>query len=209
MEAPVQSPIETATRARAAREGGAKLTAIRLLNYLTNHVVGRVPIYRLRHAWYRGVLGMELGEGSGIHLGCYIWFFGPGRLRRDRSLRIGRHTRINRQCLLDARGPLRIGDNVSVSAEVAILTTQHRPDDPHFAVESRQVVIEDHVWIGMRAMIMPGVTVGRGAVVAAGAVVTRDVAPSTVVGGVPARQIGERGLENPSYVLSDPFPMFE
>lgn len=205
----MQSPIGRATLTHGAREGGARLTAIRLLNYLTNHVVSHVPVYSVRHAWYRAVLGMQLGDGSGIHLGCYIWFFGPGRLRRERSLRIGCHTRINRRCLLDARGPLRIGDNVSVSAEVAILTTQHRPEDPDFAVESRPVVIEDHVWIGLRAMIMPGVTVGRGAVVAAGAVVTRDVAPLTVVGGVPARQIGDRGLENPSYVLSDPFPMFE
>jgi maltose O-acetyltransferase len=183
--------------------------AIRFLSYANNHVVSHVPSYRLRHAWYRRVLGVRLGENAGVHLDCYIWFFGPNRLRKDGFLSIGAHSRINRGCLLDARGRLRIGDNVSVSAEVAILTTQHRPEDPNFAVESRPVVIEDHVWIGMRAIIMPGVTVGRGAVVAAGAVVTNDVPPLAVVGGVPARQIGTRGLDNPAYVLADPFPMFE
>jgi acetyltransferase-like isoleucine patch superfamily enzyme len=209
MDAPVPQPVEARIRAARVGEGGAKLAAIRLLNYATNHVVCHLPSYGLRHAWYRRVLGVRLGHNSGIHLNCYIWFFGPSRLRKDHYLTIGDHTRINRSCLLDARGPLSIGDNVSVSAEVAIVTTQHRPEDPNFGVESRAVVIEDHVWIGMRAMIMPGVTVGRGAVVAAGAVVTKDVPPLAVVGGVPAKLIGTRGLDNPSYVLADPFPMFE
>lgn len=206
MDAPVSRPAPSAA---PAREGGLKLVAVRLLNWLTNEVVCHVPFYGLRHGWYRRILGVRLGPGSGIHLGCYIWFFGPSRLRRDRYLTIGEHTRINRRCLLDARGPLRIGDNVSVSAEVAILTTQHRPEDPDFRVESRPVVIEDHVWIGMRAMVMPGVTVGRGAVIAAGAVVTRDVPPLAVVGGVPAKVIGRRGLDDPAYILDDPFPLFE
>jgi acetyltransferase-like isoleucine patch superfamily enzyme len=209
MDLPVRRPADRPTATARVREGGAKLIAIRLLNYLTNHLIPHMPLYSVRHAWYRRVLGVRLGRSSGIHLGCYLWCFGPSRLRRDGYLTIGEHTRINRRCLLDARGPVRIGDNVSVSPEVAIITTQHRMDDPAFAVESRPVVIEDHAWIGMRAVIMPGVTVGRGAVVATGAVVTRDVPPLAVVGGVPARQIGTRGLQHPSYVLAEPFPMFE
>jgi len=195
--------------AACARERGLKLTAIRLINYLTNHVVNHIPSFSIRHLWYRRLLGVRMGRGSGIHLNCYLWFFAPGRLRRDHHLIIGEHTRINRGCLLDARGPLRIGSNVSISPEVAIVTTQHRSADPDFAVQSLPVVIEDHVWIGIRAVILPGVTVGRGAVVAAGAVVTRDVPPLAVVGGVPARPIGSRGLSDPSYVLDDPFPRFE
>ena len=194
---------------RPAREAGFKVFAIRLLGYLTNHLISHVPFYSLRHWWYRHILGVRLGRHSGIHLDCYIWFFGPSRLGMDGYLTIGDYSRINRSCLLDARGPLRIGNNVSVSGEVAIITTQHRPEDPDFRVESRPVVIEDHAWIGMRAMIMPGVTVGRGAVVAAGSVVTKDVPPLTVVGGVPAKPIGDRGLADPGYVLDDPFPMFE
>jgi acetyltransferase-like isoleucine patch superfamily enzyme len=190
-------------------ERGLKLTAVRLAGYLTNEVIAHVPSYRVRHAWYRRVLGVELGRGAGIHLGCYVWFFGPGAVRRERRVVIGEHSRINRRCVLDARGTLRIGANVSVSPEVVILTAQHHPDSPDFALDVRPVTIEDHAWIGMRAMIMPGVTVGRGAVVAAGAVVTRDVAPMAVVGGVPARRIGERRLREPSYVLSTPFPRFE
>jgi maltose O-acetyltransferase len=181
---------------------------VRVVNYLTNHVVSRVPSYRVRHAWYRRVLGLSIGPGSGVHLGCYLWFYGPGQLRRS-GVRIGANTRINRDCCLDARGPLHIGDNVSVSPEVAILTTQHGLDAPGFPLESRPVVIEDHVWIGMRAMILPGTTIGRGAVVAAGAVAKGTIPPMAVVAGIPARPIGARSPEALDYQLDTPFPLFE
>jgi Acetyltransferase (isoleucine patch superfamily) len=62
-------------------------------------------------------------------------------------------------------------------------------------------LIEDYVFIGPRAIILPGVKIGKGAVVAAGAVVTKDVAPFSVVGGVPAKIIGERKIKNLSYKL--------
>ncbi len=188
--------------------GGLKLFLIRALNYLTNHGVNRIPSFRFRHLWYRAVLGVHLGPASGIHLGCYIWFNGPGQLRREGLLTIGHHTRINRNCCLDARGGLSIGSNVSVSPDVTILTMQHGGDDPEFRAVVQPVTIGDHVWIGMRAMILPGVRVGRGAVVAAGAVVTRDVAAGDVVGGVPARPIGRRGID-PAYLLEEAFPLFE
>ncbi len=194
--------------AAARSEGSPTSFGVRILNYLTNHVVSRVPSYRIRHAWYRRTLGLSLGEHSGIHLGCYIWFFGPGQIRRT-GCHIGSNSRINRDCCLDARGPLRIGDNVSVSPEVAILTTQHALGRSGFPLESHGVVIEDHVWIGMRAMILPGTTIGRGAVVAAGAVVKGTVAPMTIVAGVPARPIGTRPAPGIDYELDAPFPLFE
>ena len=188
--------------------GGIRLFVIRVLNYLTNYVVNRIPSYALRRAWYRHVLGAQLGPHVGIQLGCYIWFYGPSQIRRD-GLTIGAYSRINRNCCLDARGSLRIGENVSVSPEVMILTALHRIDDPEFPVETRPVVVEDHVWIGARATILSGVTLGRGCVVAAGAVVTRDVEPLAIVAGVPAREIGVRPSEAAEYVLDGPFPLFE
>jgi maltose O-acetyltransferase len=151
---------------------------------------------------------LTLGPGAAIYLGCYVWFYGPGQLRRE-GLRIGAHSRINRDCCLDARGSLQIGDNVSVSPEVMILTAYHRHDDDNFPVETRAVTIEDHVWIGTRAMIMPGVTLGRGCVVAAGAVVTRDVPPLTIVAGIPARPVGSRPDRAARYVLDGSPPLFE
>jgi maltose O-acetyltransferase len=188
--------------------GAVKTFVIRLVNYVTNYVVSHVPSFALRRAWYRRVLGVEMGKKAGVHLGCYIWFYGPGQIRRD-GFTIGAYSRINRNCCLDARGPLRIGDNVSISPEVTILTAYHRMDDPKFRVESRPVVIEDHVWVGTRATILSGVKLGRGSVVAAGAVVTRDVEPLQIVGGVPARPIGTRPAEAIEYVLEGPFPLFE
>ena len=183
------------------------LAAIRVINYLTNHLVNHIPSYRLRHACYRG-LGLSIGPGAGVHLGCYVWFFGPSQVRRT-GARIGANTRVNRSCCLDVRGPLFIGDNVSISPEVAIVTTQHDLTASDFRLQSRPVVIEDHVWIGMRATILPGSTIGKGAVVAAGAVVSGTVPPLSVVGGIPARPIGSRPASVLGYSLDLPLPALE
>jgi len=184
-----------------------RLVGVRILAYVTNHLVNHVPNFAARRAWYRW-LGLRIGPGSGIHQGCYIWLYGPGHLRRSET-RIGANTRINRDCTLDVRGPLVIGDNVSISPEVAVLTTQHDWRAPGFVLESRPVVIEDHAWIGSRATLLPGTVIGRGAVVAAGAVASGSVPPLTVVAGVPARVIARRPEESLDYVLDQPFPWYE
>src|SRR5581483_11235254 len=97
-----EATLEPATAARAHR-----VFLVRLVNFLTNYVVGNLPIFALRHAWYRRVLGLQLGSHTGIHLGCYVWFYSPRQVRRD-GTRIGANSRINRDCCLDVRGPLRI-----------------------------------------------------------------------------------------------------
>lgn len=168
----------------------ASLT-LALVRYLTNRVVARVPVYAVRHAWYRRVLGMRIGEGSALLMDLYLYIRGRARPGRP-AITIGRRTVVNQQCCLDGRGGLTIGDYVSISAGVWILTDSHDMGDPLFREVLAPVTIEDHAWIGSRALILPGVTVGEGAVVAAGAVVTGNVAPYAVVAGVPARQIGTR-----------------
>jgi maltose O-acetyltransferase len=188
--------------------GPAKILAIRVLAYVTNHLVAHLPSYRLRHAWYRRVLGLSLARSGGVHMGCFVWFNSPGQIRRDGTC-IGARSRINRDCTLDMRGPLLIGHDVSVSPEVMILTGQHRHDRPGFAFEVHPVLIEDHVWIGSRAVILPGTSLGRGAVVAAGAVVSGRVEPMTVVAGVPARPVRMRTEQALDYVLDYPLPLFE
>lgn len=187
--------------------GGARLWLVRVLAYLTNHVVSHVPSHALRRAWYRR-LGLKIGQGSGIHLGCFLWFYGPGQITAAGSA-IGRNTRVNRNCCLDVRGSLTIGNYVSISPEVAIITTQHDWRHPGFELESRPVIIEDHVWIGIRAIILPGTRVGRGAVVAAGAVVSGDIPPLAVVAGVPGQVIATRPEEALDYDLAAPFPLYE
>jgi maltose O-acetyltransferase len=185
-----------------------RLFCIRVLNYVTNHVVAHVPSFTLRRLWYRRALGIDIGPGASVFLGAHVWFLGPREIRR-RGVAIGRNSVINRDCTLDIRCGLTVGENVSVSPEVMILGLSHDYNDPYFSdVDAGPVTLEDHVWIGTRAMILPGVTVGRGAVVAAGSVVTKDVAPMTVVAGVPAKPVGVRDSGATAYTLGPP-PLFE
>jgi maltose O-acetyltransferase len=137
-----------------------------------------------------------------------VWFYTPRQVRRD-GFRVGDYSRVNRDCCLDVRGGLDVGDNVSISPEVTILTASHQVNDPRFRVGLSPVVIDDHVWIGTRAMILPGVVLGRGCVVAAGAVVTRDVPQLTIVAGAPAKPVGVRDEAAAHYLLDTPFPLFE
>ena len=109
-----------------------------------------------------------------------------------RNLSIGKSSVINQRCRIDTRGSVTIGSNVSISQEVIILTGDHCSESPDFPFRSRAVVIEDYVWIGTTVMILPGVTIGEGAVVAAGATVHKTVPPYTIVGGVPAKFIKKR-----------------
>ena len=196
----------------ASRPGQAsrrhKVFVIRLISFLTNYFVANIPSWKFRHFWYRRMLGIELGPRAGVHLGCYWWFYGPGQIRRT-GVSIGANSRINRDCMIDVRGGMTIGDNVSISPQVAISTAAHSAVDPAFRVEIRPVTIEDNVWIGMRATILGGVTLGRGSVVAAGAVVTKDVPPLTIVAGVPARPVGMRPEEASHYVIEEELRLFE
>ena len=157
-----------------------------LVRYLTNQVIAWVPSYTLRHAWYRRVLGMAIGEGAAVQMGQFVHIRGRTRAG-ERGIAIGRRTVINRGCCLDGRGWLRIGDDVNISAGSWLLTDSHDHEDPHFREVLAPVTIEDHAWIGSRALVLPGVTIGEGAVVGAKSVVAEDVPPFTVVGGNPAR----------------------
>jgi acetyltransferase-like isoleucine patch superfamily enzyme len=193
----------------AARgRGRGRLLLIRILNYLTNYVVAGIPSFALRRWWLEHVVGIDWGAGGALHLHCFIWMYTPPRVKQN-HVRFGKNVYINRGCTLDIRGTLTIGDNVSISPDVTILTATHGLNDPAFGVEHYPVTIEDHVWIGTRALILPGVTLGQGSVVAAGAVVTRDVAPLEVVAGVPARRIADRDASATEYLLDGPPPQFE
>ena len=132
----------------------------------------------------------EISKGSHIFMGA--WFY------CRKKFKVGVNSVINEKCRLDNRGGLTIGDNVSISAEVCIITADHDLQSPDFEGRLRQVVIEDYVFIGTRAMILPGVTLGKGCAVAAGAIVTKNVSPFTIVAGVPAKPIGHR-IENLEY----------
>lgn len=167
------------SRALALRTG--------ILFYVMNHLVPKVPSYLVRHWAYRRLWGMKIGSGTSVHMGVFV---------TGSEISIGDDTAIGRRTYLDGRGGLWIGNCVSVSPDVQLITAEHDIDDPDFANVLGAIHVEDYAWLGTRAMVMPGVRIGEGAVVAAGAVVTYDVPPYAVVGGVPARPI--RGPRNPN-----------
>jgi acetyltransferase-like isoleucine patch superfamily enzyme len=110
---------------------------------------------------------------------------------------IGDGTWIGQQCFFHSAGGLTIGKNVGIGPGVRIVTSAHRLDETdrpilHSTIEFAPVVIEDDADIGVGAIILPGVRIGRGVQVGAGAVVTRDVADFAIVAGVPARPTGSR-----------------
>lgn len=154
--------------------------------------VGHFPSHHLRRFFYR-FQGMKIGKGTSIHMGAV--FYNAGKIQ------IGEDTIIGENAVLDGRDDLYIGSHVDIASEVMVYNGQHDINDEKFKPVFEPVVIEDYVFIGPRAIILPGVTIKKGAVVGAGAVVTKDVEEFTIVGGVPAKPIGERTLKNPSYRL--------
>lgn len=147
------------------------------------YIVGAVPLHSVRLFFYR-LSGVSIGKGSRIHM--FARFYNPA------NVRIGDGTLIGDQVVMDGRSPLKIGNHVDIASKVMIFNSEHDIHGETFAAREEKVEIGDYVFIGPNAIILPGVTIGKGAVVGAGAVVTKDVAPMTIVGGVPAKEIGQR-----------------
>lgn len=155
--------------------------------YFYNNFLTHLPSYKVRTAYLRHVLNIEIGKDTSIHMGCFF---------TGNHIKIGANTVIARNCYFDGRaGLIQIKNNVSIAPEAYIITMSHLVDSPDFDVIIKPVVIEDYVWIGARVMILPGVIAGKGAVLAAAAVVTKSVEPYTVVAGSPAKKIGERNSD--------------
>lgn len=185
---------------------GKKLTKkeilVKIINRIKNiwlefivfklHLVGYIPFHGFRRWVYR-LAGIKIGKGSTIHTRAK--FYDP------RNIEIGEDTIIGEGVVLDGRAKLIIGNHVDIASEVMIYNSQHDIEDENFTAKDEEVVIEDYVFIGPRAIILPGVKIGKGAVVAAGAVVTKEVPPYAIVGGVPAKIIGERKNKNLHYKL--------
>lgn len=106
---------------------------------------------------------------------------------------MGEDTVINFGCYLDNRRGITIGNNVGIAHNTKIYTLGHDLNDSQFKTKGAPVSIEDNVFIFSNSLIMPGITIGEGAIVLAGSVVTKDVEPWTIVGGNPARKIRDRG----------------
>jgi acetyltransferase-like isoleucine patch superfamily enzyme len=152
-----------------------------------NGFVGNIPSRTLRNGWLRIYLA-DFGSGTSVQSGC--------KFLNGRKIHLGKRNVINFGCLFDGRKfHIKTGDDVSIGPEAAILTLGHDPQSPDFSDRGGDVIIGNRVWIAFRAVVLPGISIGDGAVVGAGAVVTKNVEPYAIVAGNPARKIGERSRD--------------
>ncbi|MDP3888737.1 MAG: acyltransferase [bacterium] len=154
--------------------------------------VGFVPCHFTRKFFYN-LAGIKIGKGSTIHMGCN--FFEPS------GISIGEGTIVGNGAFLDGRAPLVIGNHVDIASEVMIYNSEHDVHSEDWRAVELPVMIDDYAFVGPRAIILPGVKIGKGGVVAAGAVVTHDVEPGKIVAGIPAKEIGERKIKDYHYRL--------
>ena len=153
---------------------------------------GCVPSHSWRKFVYK-LAGIKIGQGSTFHM--WANFFQP------KNIQIGEDTVIGDHCFLDGRARLKIGSHTDIASQVLIYNSEHDVNDPDFKAQEQPVEIGDYVFIGPRAIILPGVKIGKGAIIGAGAVVTKNVLPGKIVGGVPAQEIGSRNLKDFHYRL--------
>lgn len=147
--------------------------------------------YFIRDLWYRAVL-KKLGKNGFIDYGVYI--------RYPFKVSIGDNVWINRNCSLYPSAQIKeaeivIGNNVAIGPETSLFSAGHDHRQINLPDIARTIRIGDHVWIGGKSIILPGVEIGEGAVVGAGSVVTKNVAPYTIVAGNPARMIKNRDIQ--------------
>ena len=135
---------------------------------------------------------------AGFRIGSGTMIWSPpiltGGKYYNRKLTFGTNCLVSLNSFFDLAAPVTIGNYVGFSPEVMVLTGTHQigvSGNRVGQLKPRPVIIEDGVWLGARSILLPGVTVGRGSVVGAGAVVTKDVPANVIVAGVPAKVIRE------------------
>jgi maltose O-acetyltransferase len=139
--------------------------------------------YPLRNIYLR-LFGIKIPLSSSIHRNVKLFHIG--------NIECGKNTVINFGCYLDNRRKIIIGNNVGIAHDTKIYTLGHDLNDPEFKTKGKSVIIKDNVFIFSNTLIMPGVTIGEGAIILAGSVVSHDVEPYTIVAGNPAKKIKKR-----------------
>tara|TARA_X000000950_G_C13874360_1_gene644205 strand:+ start:51 stop:593 length:543 start_codon:yes stop_codon:yes gene_type:complete len=169
-------------------------TYIRGFLALQLKLLSHFPSHHFRNFILRFFFNLKLDKGAVLYSGFV--------LRKPRKINIGRGTVIGYNCELDGRMGLSIGKNVNISSDVKFYTLQHDYNSSDFSGTGASINVEDYAWVSARSTVLPGVNIGKGAVIAAGSIVTKNVDPYTIVAGVPAKKIGERN-KNLDYSPAD------
>ncbi|MRI02109.1 acyltransferase [Kriegella sp. EG-1] len=158
------------------------LSELRL--YICNNLVCKIPSHTIRLWFYKNIMKFKIGTNSYVYLNC--------KFDSTLGLTMKNNVVINPRCRLDTRGTITIGEHVGIAEDVIILTSDHNVHSKKFEGRNLAVRIDDYAWVGTRAMILAGVTLNKGCVVAAGSVVTKSIPPYEIWAGVPAKKIGVR-----------------
>lgn len=145
----------------------------------------------LTHAVVRNGKGVEMADGSSVSSYCNIFPREPGY---DGRFILGRGSNIGDNTIIDTSDDVIIGEEVALGPFDIVYTHDHNYHSDTFAawkggVHTGKVIIHDGAWVGARVILLPGITIGKRAIVAAGSVVTKDVAPGDIVGGIPAKSL--------------------
>lgn len=165
------------------------------LFYIFNNCLTYFPNYALRKFYLKKIMKIKIGNQTFIHMGCFF----------SSNVKIGNNSVIGRQCQLI--GDITIKDNVSITAQTYIFSVTHFKDSPAFQGQHKSVLIEDYAWVGARAVILPGVRIGKGAILGANSTATKSIPNYAVWAGSPAREVSKRS-DKLEYNLIY-FPYFE
>lgn len=150
---------------------------------LFNHLVTFIPSHTIRQGFLKA-WGATIGKDTSIFRGTTVLGI--------QGLTVGEATTIGFRCLLDSRGGLTIGDNVVIASDVHFIAGHHLPNSDDFSYIIEPTLVEDYAWIASRSTVLEGLTVGRGAVVAACSLVRKPVEAMSIVAGIPAKPVGVR-----------------
>lgn len=151
--------------------------------------LGKVPCQRYRKLILKYIYQMDIGKN--------VVIYGDFRIRAPWNITIGKGSIVGDGCQLDGRNGIIIGSNVNISTGVYIYTEQHDVNDPYFESGNSGgcVVIGDRAWLSSRTTVLPKVCVGKGAVLASGALASKDLQEFGIYVGIPARKVGERNRQ--------------
>lgn len=156
--------------------------------WLCNFIISYIPSHTIRNMYYKHVMDFKIDKDASILMGC--------RFNAKGGFVIGANSTVNQYCHMDNRGGIFIGENVSISPGVSVVTADHNVHSVNFEGRTSPVVIKDYSFIGYESLILKGVVIGRGSVVAARALVIKDCDDFSIYVGAPSVRIGSRPKES-------------